>query len=49
MVVSEEPLLAVEDRDRDCGVDVREAISCKFGRTATVSIVRRKALCASES
>jgi hypothetical protein len=28
MVVSEEPLLPLDDRDRDCGVEVREAIAC---------------------
>jgi hypothetical protein len=32
MVVSEEPLLPLEDRDRDCGVEVREAIPVGLGR-----------------
>jgi hypothetical protein len=32
MVSSDEPLLPVEDRDRDRGVEVREAISSLFGR-----------------
>jgi hypothetical protein len=49
IVVSEEPLLAVEDRDRDCGVDAREAISCQFGRMHCGNLEKwRKALCASE-
>jgi hypothetical protein len=32
IVVSEDPLLPVDERDRDCGVEVRDAISSDFGR-----------------
>jgi len=39
MVVSEEPLLPVEERERDCGVELREAIFCRFRRRRSDSLV----------
>jgi hypothetical protein len=36
MAVSEEPLLPVEERDRDRGVEARDAISSDLGRVAVV-------------
>lgn len=48
MVVSEEPLLPVDERDRDCGVESREAIFCILRMEARISVVLTTRRSASE-
>jgi hypothetical protein len=39
MVVSEEPLLPLDERDRDCGVEVREAMAWNWGTKEAEAMV----------